>query len=114
MYLGGLIKGETMRILILILFLSFTTVASADIFVKGGIKMQTGNVLEPGITIYESPTEPATKNINDEWKNSRTGIISKWDGKKWVEVLSADKITIQDLQKQINSLIVRIEKLEKK
>ena len=104
-----------MRYLIIaILVLSFTTLASADILVKGGIKMQTGNALEPGITVYERPTEPATKNINDEWKNPRTGIISKWDGKKWVEVLSADKITIQDLQKQINLLIARVEKLEKK
>ena len=100
---------------IIIGFLLATSLSFAgDVYVKGGIKMQTGNVLEPGITIYEGPKEPSVKSINDQWKNSTTGIISRYDGSKWVEVPTAEKLAIGVLQKAVDLLTERVNKLEGK
>ena len=79
-----------MRIFILILFLSFTTVASADLIVQGKRVIYTGNALESGITITESEVAPTTPALNDIWRNITDGTIYIWNGTIW-EVKNKDQ-----------------------
>lgn len=72
-----------MRIFILILFLAFTTVASADLVVSGKKVIYTGNALQSGITITESKVAPANPKNLDIWRNITDGTIYTWTGTIW-------------------------------
>lgn len=97
-----------MRLIIVIIILLFTitNVYAKDIYVKGNIIMETGDVLTKGITITESLVEPTNPNLNDEWLNPRTGIIKIFDGIKWkVKKSDANMLKIdKDFDTEINQI----------
>ena len=72
-----------MRIFILILFLLFTTLASADLVVSGKKVVYTGNALQSGITITESEVAPTAPILNDIWRCITDGTIYTWNGTIW-------------------------------
>ena len=95
-----------MRIFILILFLSFTINAYATVYNKGGLKIETGNVLERGPDVYENEVAPTGVAIGTIWRDITKGIIFVWNGSAWVdEKLSQDiKDEIAIFRANINSI----------
>ena len=60
------------------------------------IVMETGNALEPGITVTQSIEKPTNPSINDEYNDPRTGIVEVWNGSEWCV-----KNLTQDLKDEI-------------
>lgn len=86
-----------MRIFVILILLSFTTLANADLIIKGGKKVvYTGNALQSGITITESETAPVNPQVNDVWRCITDGVIYVWNGTAWVV-----KNTTQNIKDEI-------------
>ena len=50
------------------------------------------------ITLFNTPSPPTAKAIDDLWTNSATGQISRWDGSAWVlisDITSANQIKVE-------------------
>ncbi len=73
-----------MRILIIIVLLSFTTIASADLIVKGKRTIYTGDALTSGVTLTESEVAPTNPATNDIWRNITDGTIYVYNGTIWI------------------------------
>lgn len=73
-----------MRILIILILLSFTTLANADLIVKGRKVIFTGDALTNGVTLTESEIAPANPALNDVWRCITDGTIYVWNGTAWV------------------------------
>ena len=81
---------------IIIGLLLLTSNAYAIIYSKGGVKIETGNVLEPGPDVIENDIAPVNPSIGTIWRDITDGTIYTWNGTTWLV-----RATSQDIKDEI-------------
>ena len=81
---------------ILIGFLLATTLATADLIVKGKKVIFTGNAIESGATITEGLEPSENPKENDLWRDISDNTVYIYDGVNWVV-----KNNTQDIKNEI-------------
>ena len=81
---------------IIIGFLISTAIVEARVFTKGGITMETGDVINPGSSVTEDDIAPTNPTTGDLFRDIIDGTIYTWNGTAWVV-----KRTTQDIKDEI-------------
>ena len=81
---------------IIIGFLISTAIVEARVFTKGGITMETGDVINPGSSVTEDDIAPTNPTTGDLFRDITDGTIYTWNGSAWVV-----KNTTQDIKDEV-------------
>ena len=68
---------------IIIGFLLSTVIVEARVFTKGGIRMETGDIINPGPSVTEDDAAPVNPVNGEIWRDITDGTIYTWNGSVW-------------------------------